>query len=131
MKWFVPEEYSEAARRLKRDYEEGKVEILSPSLILFEVANALRYHPGVRLNVEELASAAQALTDMAIVVEMIREIWAKAFELSHSEAITTYDAVYLGLALLSDARFVTADRKLRDGLSGSLKRHVLLLSTMK
>jgi len=100
----------------------------SPYLYL---RDGLTAHSYTKLSVEELTSATQALTDMAIIVEMIEEIWAKAFELSHSEAITTYDAAYLGLALLRDARLVTADRKLRDGLSGSLKRHVLLLSTMK
>ena len=131
VKWFVPEEYFGSARQLKRSYEEGKVDIISPSLILFEVANALRYHTMVELSVEELAAAIMALRNMAITVEMSREIWTETFTLSKSEAITTYDAAYLSLALLNDARFVTADRELHDRLSDSLKQYVLLLPTIK
>jgi predicted nucleic acid-binding protein len=100
-------------------------------LILFEVANALRYHPVVKLSVEELVTATDALRDMGIIVEMSIEIWARTFEVSRTEGITTYDAAYLGLALLSDAVFVTADRKLVDGLSKNLKEHAVLLSATK
>jgi len=131
VKWFVPEKDFDSARQLKRSYEEGKVDIISPSLILFEVANALRYHTMVELSVEELAAAIVALKDMAIAVEMSREIWTETFTLSKSEAITTYDAAYLGLAVSNNARFVTADRELHDRLSDGLKQYVLLLSTMK
>jgi predicted nucleic acid-binding protein len=131
VKWFVPEDGSDSARSLKRSYEEGEADILSPPLILFEVANALRYHPVVRLSVEELVTATDALSEMGIIVEMSREIWARAFEISQTEAITTYDAAYLGLALLNDAVFVTADRKLFAGLSEDLKRHATTLSAMR
>jgi len=131
VKWFVPEKDFDSARHLKRSYEEGRIDIISPSLILFEVANALRYHTMVELSVEELAAAIVALRDMAITVEMNREIWTKMFTLSKSETITTYDAAYLSLAVLNDARFVTADRELYDRLSDSLKQYVLLLPTVK
>jgi len=131
VKWFIPEENSDSARRLKRDYEEEKIDILSPQLILFEVANALRYHPVVRLSDAELAAAIELLRDMAITVEMDREGWFRAFELSRVEEISVYDAVYLGLAELSDAMFVTADHKLLEGLSDDLKQHILLLSALE
>jgi len=131
VKWFVPEEHADSARRLKRIYEEGKADILSPPLILFEVANALRYHPIVTLTVDELVTATETLRDMAIIVEMSRQMWTKTFEISRTEGITTYDAAYLGLAVLSDAMFVTADSKLVDGLSKNLKQYVVLVSAMK
>ncbi|MFQ6075590.1 MAG: hypothetical protein ACE5Z5_05590 [Candidatus Bathyarchaeia archaeon] len=83
------------------------------------------------IELEELVAATGALRDMAIIVEMSREIWTKTFTLSRSEAITTYDAAYLGLTVSSDASFVTTDRELHDGLSDSLKQYVLLLSTIK
>ena len=131
MKWFVPEEEADSARKLKREYEQGKNDILSPQLILFEVANALRYHPVVRMSEVDLATAIEALRDMAITVEMYREVWVETFELSRTEEISIYDAVYLGLAELSQARFVTADHKLRDGLSDTLKQNVLLISDLE
>jgi len=109
----------------------GRIDILSSPLILFEVANALRYHPLVRLSIEELVTATEALRDMAIIVEMSKEMWTKTFEISRTEGITTYDATYLSLALSSDAMFVTADSKLLNGLSENLKQYTILLHTMK
>lgn len=127
VKWFVPEEDSEPARRLKRDYEAGEIDVLSPGLIVFEVANALRYHPKIRLDASDLVVAIASLKGMSITVEMDEEGWARALELSLQERISVYDAVYLALAGQSDAMFVTADKKLRDGLSDDLKKNVLSL----
>jgi len=131
VKWFVPEEEADSARRLKRRFEQGQADILSPPLILFEVANALRCHPVVKLGVEELVTATEALKDMEIIVEMSRETWTKLFEISRTEGITTYDAAYLSLAVLSDAMFVSADQKLVSGLSKELKQYAILLSVIK
>jgi len=131
VKWFVPEEDSEQAKQLKRDYENGETDITSPQLILFEVANALRYHPVVRLNEVDLVTAVESLKDLAIIVEMDRTNWVKTFELSRTEGISIYDAAYLSLAELNGAKFVTADRRFHDGLSAALKHRVLLLSTLE
>ena len=61
-------------------------------------------------------------------MEMDEEGWARAFELSLQERISVYDAVYLALAGRSDAVFVTADKRLLDGLSDDLSKNVLPLS---
>lgn len=110
------------------DYETGKTDILSPQLIIFEVANALRYHPTFKLSVSDLATAIDSLGDMEITIEMDGESWMKTFEISSREKISIYDAVYLALAEQSDAVFVTSDEKLLDGLSENLRRRALLLS---
>jgi predicted nucleic acid-binding protein len=127
----VPEEDAESARRLRHEYEAGEADILSPHLLLFEVANALRYHPIVRFGSEELATAVGALRNMAILVDLDAECWNRTFQISHSEQISIYDAVYLALALQNDAWFVTADSKLHKGLAEDLQKHVLLISTLK
>lgn len=124
----MPEEGSEPARKLKRDYEAGEIDILSPRLIVFEVANALRYHPKVRLDVSNLVVAVDSLEGMLITVEMDNGGWTRAFELSKCEEIAVYDAVYLALADQSDAMFVTTDARLRNRLSDDLKKSVLLLT---
>ena len=118
------------ARELKRDYESGEIDILSPRLILFEVANALRYHPTIRLDISDMVVAIGSLGGMRITEEMDEEGWTRAFEISAREKISVYDAVYLAMAGQSDAMFVTADSRLRDGLSDDLKRGVLLLSAI-
>lgn len=127
----MPEEGSEWARRLKRSYEAGVIDLLSPRLMVFEVANALRYHPRIRLSVSDLVVAVLSLRDMSIAVDMREEGWYKTFELSLRESISAYDAAYLALAGQSDATFVTADERLRDGLSDELKKNVLPLSAFE
>lgn len=124
----MPEEGSERARRLKRRYEAGEIDLLSPRLMVFEVANALRYHPKIRLTVSDLVVAVLSLKDMSITVDMGEDGWNETFELTVRENTSAYDAVYLALASQSDATFVTADEKLRNGLSDEIKKNVLLLS---
>lgn len=127
----MPEEGSERARRLKRSYEAGEIDLLSPRLMAFEVANALRYHPKIRMSVSDLVVAIISLRDMSIAVDMREEGWHETFELSLRENVSAYDAAYLALAGQSDAVFVTADEKLRDGLSEELKKNVLPLSAFE
>jgi len=124
----VPEEGSEPARSLKRSYEVGEVELLSPRLMAFEVANALRYHPVIRLDASDLVLAVTTLGDLSMTVDLRPEGWATVFELSTGEDISVYDAVYLALAVESEALFVTADVKLWNGLSDESRKHVLPLS---
>ncbi len=47
VKWLVEEEGSERALRLRDRYIDGKIEIIAPELITFEVLNALRYEGAV------------------------------------------------------------------------------------
>jgi len=44
-KWFLEEADSEPARRLRDDFLEGIVRLRAPSILPFEVLNALRFHP--------------------------------------------------------------------------------------
>lgn len=127
----MPEEGSEPARSLKRSYEVGEVELLSPRLMAFEVANALRYHPVIRLDASDLVLAVTTLEDLSMTVDLRPEGWATAFELSTGEDISVYDAVYLALAVESEALFVTADVKLWNGLSDEPRKYVLPLSSFK
>lgn len=42
-KWYLIEEYSDNAIKLRNDYVRGLVQIIVPSLLEYEVLNALRY----------------------------------------------------------------------------------------
>ena len=122
VKWFVPERDSKSAMELKTDYEAGSTDVQSPQLLLYEVANALRYHPTIKLSLQELADAVEALDGMAITSELSAEDWMKAFELAQTEDISVYDATYLSLAMNNDAIFLTADRGLFNKLSPSIRQ---------
>jgi predicted nucleic acid-binding protein len=45
LKWFVDEESSDQALRIRDEFCRGEREIVVPDLLLLEVANALRYNP--------------------------------------------------------------------------------------
>src|SRR5437867_337897 len=44
-KWYLPEADTDAALLLRESHLNGDVRLVSPDLMVYEVANALRYHP--------------------------------------------------------------------------------------
>jgi len=47
VKWYVGEEDRDKALDVREDYLEGKIDLASPALVLYELFNALRYHPAL------------------------------------------------------------------------------------
>ena len=45
VKWFIPEKDTEKAMKLRAKHTEGTINLVAPDLILYEVANTLRFHP--------------------------------------------------------------------------------------
>ena len=125
VKWFVDEKASEAARRIKDSYVSGKIEIIAPNLIYYEVLNALRFHPVARFTPKELSSIMTSLKNLQFTIDPPADTWFKSFNLSLQEGISIYDSVYVGLASTQDA-FVTADNRLVDMLSKSINNIVAL-----
>lgn len=126
IKWYVEEEYREQALNLRRDYYDGRVALASQPLLLYEVANALRYH--VALSSSDVMSAVNSLLDMQLDLPTpIREVLSVAVDLAFDEGITIYDAVYLALAECLDSKVVTADEGLLEKLSEGRKKRILLI----
>ena len=46
-KWFVPETDSDKAVTLRNRHVEGGLTLMAPDLLIYEVANALVYHPEI------------------------------------------------------------------------------------
>jgi len=111
VKWFVQEEWSEEAGALKEDYAAGKVDLIAPSVMPFEVLNALRYSGA--FNEYELIKAAEALEDFQITLYGLEGNYAKeTVKLAMRRGITIYDASYIALAIVRRAILWTADEKL-------------------
>ena len=125
VKWFVDEKASEAARRIKDSYVSGKIEIIAPNLIYYEVLNALRFHPVARFTPKELSSIMTSLKNLQFTIDPTDDTWFKSFNLSLQEGLSIYDSVYVGLASTQDA-FVTADNRLVDLLSKGINNIVAL-----
>ncbi|MCK4580760.1 MAG: type II toxin-antitoxin system VapC family toxin, partial [Dehalococcoidia bacterium] len=97
LKWFVDEEDSDQALRLREEFYTGEREIVIPDLLLFEVANALRYNPS--FTAEEIKEAVKTLFDIEIeIITPTSSLLSKTIELAKDFDVTCYDAAYLALA---------------------------------
>ncbi len=110
-KWFLEEEDTSAARRLREDFLEGTLRLRVPSLLPFEVLNALKYNPA--FSARALPVAAQALDALGLVtVPLFGEYMERTVTASSRYDLTIYDAAYVALAELTGCSLYTADRAL-------------------
>lgn len=115
-KWYVPERHHEEARALRDDYVDGRLDLLAPSLLPFEVVNALKYsghYAGDRL-----AEASETLPEYGIELVPYGELGDVTAVATEAD-VTVYDAAYVALAVATDSSVYTADSKLLDALDGS------------
>lgn len=110
-KWFLEEDCSEQARGLRDSFVTGKVSLSVPSLVFYEVLNAL-WKSG-QFSAEELALAARSLHKYGLRIwEPKGEIIEKTAATAAREDISAYDAAYVALARHLDAKLYTADAEL-------------------
>lgn len=129
LKWFVNEADSGQALRLRKEFYAGEREIVVPDLLLFEIANALRYNP--TFSVDEIKEALDTLFGMGIeIVTPTFSLLEKTVELAREFDLTCYDATYLALAEELDFEFITADERFyrRMKASAHQKATIRLLS---
>ena len=125
VKWFVEEEHSREARLLRDAYSSGVVDLSCPSLLPYEVLNALKYSGA--FGEEELKEVASTLDDFQLnLYELQGELAELSVELAMRKGLTVYDASYLALARKLGSVLYTADEEL-IGKSGGLARHVKYL----
>jgi predicted nucleic acid-binding protein len=98
--------------------DDPTLELAAPHLVDAEVGQVLRRFE-LRGELDEAAARAALgdLTDLPIVRYPDGPLLARAYDLRHN--LTFYDAVYLALAEMLDAQFVTADAALA-GVPGAL-----------
>jgi len=111
VKWFVEEKYSKEALMIRDSFTEGLVDIVVPSLLYFEVLNALKYSGA--FGEDELKKVARILEDYQFTIYELKGAYAeKAVEIAMRKGITIYDASYVALALTEGVNLYTADEKL-------------------
>jgi len=130
VKWFVTEEDSTIAFKVKESFVKGTFDLLSPSLLKYEVANALRFHPIVRLPTKMIAASIAAIEQMQLLHEPTVSEWTKAAELSVVEDISIYDSVYISVATTHRATLLTSDLHLHERLSEETRKHVMMLDKL-
>ncbi len=122
-RWYVEEEWSDKALKVRTDYESGLIELIAPYLLIYEVSNSLRHSPD--LNANDTSDSIRSLIDMqldtrVLTKEEIQKIVMIAFEFN----ISIYDAVYFALSRSLGLNFLTGDAKLYRKLGS--KQSILL-----
>ena len=123
IKWFVKEEYSEAALNLVASAPEWVV----PDLFFCEVGNVL----WKKVCREEMAEAdvretLASLLSLEMKIREARPLVLPALEIAASFRCTVYDGLYLAAALDEDCPLVTADGKFYRNFSKTpLADHLL------
>jgi predicted nucleic acid-binding protein len=117
-KWFLKgEEFEPESLKLRADYEEGKIELHAPSLILYEVCNSIRKRGDIpRETAAKLAEAASKYLSN-LVISPSPQTYRKAVSNARLWDITVYDSSYATMAQEMKQPLITADGDLGKRLS--------------
>lgn len=109
LKWVLREPDEEArdpALRLRDSWLDGALDLVVPSLWIFEVGNVLG------LKQPRLANALlQTIAELTLPEEPATAYTADIFRLMHEHRVTFYDAAYHALAIVRQGTLLTADRR--------------------
>ncbi len=130
VKWFIEENGSDKARLLRDKFIDGKIELIVPSLLYFEVLNALKYSQ--LFDASELNDAGESLENYGFkVITIKKEIRKLMIKFAVDHEISIYDASYLGLSIGLEKVFITADDKTIKKLPSTLKKNVKSLKQVE
>ncbi|MGC9445206.1 MAG: type II toxin-antitoxin system VapC family toxin [Candidatus Methanospirareceae archaeon] len=87
VKWFSEEDYTEKALEIRERIRRGEERVIVPDLLLYELANALKYNPN--FNVNDVSDALQSLFDMDLdIITPLPEIIDSAITFAFEYTIT-------------------------------------------
>ena len=110
VKWFSHEEGSEEALQLRDEHILGKIVLVAPELIFWEVINALRYKNN---DEQKLVLVNKILWETQFHIEKINDfLLNKIISVALKYKLSFYDATYLALAVSNGCPLVTADKEL-------------------
>lgn len=122
LKLFLPEEKSEKAEKIWKGWIKDSVEVVAPTLIIFEASSVLRnkvYREIIDSEIgKEIINQLKELDISLVYVDDILEIaWDIGCMLKSS---TLYDCFYIALAKFLNIPLWTADRKLYDSIKNTM-----------
>ena len=111
VKWYSAsgEDDLTKADRLLQNYVDGSCDLIAPTLIVYELANALRFNPNFR--VTDVKRALKDFSDLDISLENASESMNSALDLAFRYSLTVYGAVYAALSQIAGIPLITADYK--------------------
>ena len=123
IKWFLPENHSEAALRLLAQEHR----LYAPELIFSEFSNVLWKRVRKKeISKSEADSTLEGLLALHLQVQPSQSLIPLALEIACRVNRTVYDSLYLAAAIVLSSLLVTADAKFYRALSkGPLSAHIL------
>ena len=120
LRGFFPDEEGHAqSQAVSRAYAQGEIELQAPTLLSYEVTNAvLQAIRRDRIGPEkgrEILTAFEGLDIPTVDVS-----WQQTLELARTHDRSAYDAAYLALAEESGSKFVTGDLRLYNAVKDRL-----------
>ncbi len=111
VKWYSSfgEEDLLKADKLLQMYVEGSCDLMAPTLIAYELANALRFNPN--FDVKDVKGALKDFAELQVSLRPPFEHLNSAIDLAFKYSLTLYDAVYAALSQIAGVPLITADYK--------------------
>lgn len=124
-KWFFPEENSEIALKIKDDFISGKVSIIVPHLLYYEVNNILKTAvKKFRIDPEIAYKAYSAFLELNIISYSTQELMNESLKIAVHSDISSYDASYVALANYLNIPLYTSDKKLIRNAKNKLVKDI-------
>ena len=106
---FFPDEEQAQAQALIREHVIGRVELVAPDLLLYEVTNAVvQARRRERINDEQAQNILASCEGLGITLQAVS--WQQKLPLAQRFERSAYDAAYLALAEATGQPVVTGDR---------------------
>ncbi len=111
-KAIVREEDSDKALNIIEAHTDGKIELVAPSLIIYEIGNVL-WRSGMNGRslhkyIENILSLGIKLINVPFERTMLKEVG----KISTTKDLTFYDASYLSIAIILNKKLVTVDKEI-------------------
>ncbi len=110
-RWYVKEDSYRKALEVRKDYEQNRLSLVEPSLLPYEIFNALRYSP--ELGVEDVENSVRSIIDMQLDLRGMDRDWADlCIDSAYKYGVSVYDSSYFTLAQKLHIKLITADDKM-------------------
>lgn len=112
LKWFSQsgENDLDKAVQLREDFGERKIDLYVPELLIYEIANVLRYKNIFKEDI--IHKAISSIYEMDILLPVNPGVINRAVTIARKYRITVYDSSYLSFAQSLGCHLITADKKL-------------------
>jgi len=112
---FFPDEAQDQAQALIRDHVIGHLQLAAPTLLLYEVTNAvLQARRRGRINDEQADDILSSFDGLRIALKPVS--WQQMLPLAVRFDCSAYDAAYLALAEVAEQPLITGDSRMYNAV---------------